>query len=77
VFLFRESRYWVGMLLCLRFGPDLTSKQEVVVPGKWEMMNTIDSDSTFTIPIWLSNGSQQRLRFLDTNCHISTIDYPP
>jgi hypothetical protein len=21
------------MLLCLRFGPDLTSKQEVVVPG--------------------------------------------
>jgi hypothetical protein len=28
------------------------------------MMNTIDSDSAFTIPIWLSNGLQQQLRFL-------------
>jgi hypothetical protein len=55
------------MLLCLRFGPDLTSKQEVVVPGlgndehNRQRFSIHDPDMAFEWPTTTTSLSRHRL----------------
>ena len=65
-----ESKYWVSMLLSLRFGPNHNGKQEVDRSGYWDM-----SDHVVDIGIDIEPCYEQRYANADLSLSTTTQQY--